>query len=455
MAAVTEGMLASLVLAAWGMATVAPAPTVSGYVQRLWGHPELVAVDGGLPNKHVIPILFYWDMFFMNRGLLAEGRRTLARNIVDNLLVEVDRLGFVPNASARWGHDRSQPPYLAMMVRDVYEAERDRGWLAQAIERVEREYAFWTDAGPRPLETHASGVAGLQRYAHHATDDALVSLYDDSVAPRLGLRKDVSRGEKLRVAGHRMIDAVSGWDFSPRFDGRGLDFVPVDLNVNLYLYERTFAWAARELGRDESVARRWDDAAATRQRAIEATLWDPARGMYVDYDARHARPGPVACLVTFWPLWAGLASPERAAAVAHNLTRFEEPFGAGACEAGPRPGVARKYQWDHQTAWPHLQPVVVAALDRYGHKDDARRIARKFVTAIERNFAAPALSGTGPVGGFVGGGTGKLAPGKTWEKYSALDGKLPVDEYGVNECRQVAPAAYVVLSRYLAGGPGL
>ena len=36
-------------------------------------------------------------------------------------------------------------------------------------------------------------------------------------------------------------ECESGWDFNPRFQGYCVDFNPVDLNANLYFYEKLFA----------------------------------------------------------------------------------------------------------------------------------------------------------------------------------------------------------------------
>ena len=51
--------------------------------------------------------------------------------------------------------------------------------------------------------------------------------------------------------------------------------------------------------------------------------------------------------------------------------------------------------------------IVIQALDRYGYKTDAARIAEKYVTLIDRVFAA----------------TGKL-----WEKYNVLNGSNEVED---------------------------
>lgn len=39
-----------------------------------------------------------------------------------------------------------------------------------------------------------------------------------------------------------MSECESGWDFSPRFEEKALEYVQVDLNRNLYIYERNFVY---------------------------------------------------------------------------------------------------------------------------------------------------------------------------------------------------------------------
>ena len=89
------------------------------------------------------PALFYWDNYFTNKGLLLiDSLSIYARNVVDNLLWEVDTLGFAPNASMNWGMNRSQIPFLAPMVFDVYEKYRDKDWLRKSYFTLKKRIPF-------------------------------------------------------------------------------------------------------------------------------------------------------------------------------------------------------------------------------------------------------------------------------------------------------------------------
>ena len=56
-------------------------------------------------------------------------------------------------------------------------------------------------------------------------------------------------------------------------------------------------------------------------------MWDAEHGLYFDYDFVHKRVREYPFLSTFYPLWAGIATPEQAAQVVRNLPLFERAGG--------------------------------------------------------------------------------------------------------------------------------
>ena len=83
--------------------------------------------------------MFYWDTYFTNVGLLLDGNAGQAKNNIDNILAMIERFGYMPNATCEGMLNRSQPPYASMMVREVYEATRDKAWLARACKTLEND----------------------------------------------------------------------------------------------------------------------------------------------------------------------------------------------------------------------------------------------------------------------------------------------------------------------------
>ncbi|GJD07995.1 Probable trehalase [Galdieria sulphuraria] len=81
----------------------------SRYTLIPWKKPMIVA--GGRFRE-----FYYWDSYFIIKGLLSCGLFTLARDMVDNLLDMVFKFGFVPNGGRIYYLNRSQPPLLSDMV---------------------------------------------------------------------------------------------------------------------------------------------------------------------------------------------------------------------------------------------------------------------------------------------------------------------------------------------------
>ncbi|MEY5036817.1 MAG: hypothetical protein RLZZ110_1834, partial [Bacteroidota bacterium] len=123
----------------------------------------------GLPYPYSTPTLagnklfqemYYWDTYFINRGLLAYGthpqrggeangdeKLALQQAIhnVDNLIFLVNKLGFVPNANRYSMTNRSQPPLLGAIINDIYTATKDTAWLRIALSALEKEHHWWME----------------------------------------------------------------------------------------------------------------------------------------------------------------------------------------------------------------------------------------------------------------------------------------------------------------------
>jgi alpha,alpha-trehalase len=85
-------------------------------------------------------------------------------------------------------------------------------------------------------------------------------------------------------------------------------------------------------------------------------------------------------ITTFYPLWAGVATPEQAKAVAGNLGLFEKPGGVAMSTRETR------VQWDLPYGWAPTQLITVEGLRRYGMNEAADRISREFISMVTENF---------------------------------------------------------------------
>ena len=357
-----------------------------------------------LPHPYVVPggrfnEMYGWDSYFIQVGLLRDGRLALARSMAENFLYEVEHYGTILNANRTYYLTRSQPPFLTAMVWAVYERTRDRAWLRRAVPAIERYYRYWTTEphlvpgpgrglsryfdlgeGPAPevvaAERDAEGRTHYDRvreyYRTHEVTDYDESLYYDAGADRL---------TPLFYRGDRSM-RESGFDPSNRFGPFGVDavhYVPVCLNALLYRMEVEAARIMSELG-EQAQAARWRERAAVRKARIDELLWDEAAGVYFDYNFRTGRRRPYLFATTFYPLWVGLASAKQAARVRASLDRLEAP--GGLLTSLERTGS----QWDAPFGWAPLQLVAVEGLRRYGYHADADRLATKFIALVTKEF---------------------------------------------------------------------
>ncbi|MCA9334254.1 alpha,alpha-trehalase, partial [Candidatus Saccharibacteria bacterium] len=180
---------------------------------------------------------------------------------------------------------------------------------------------------------------------------------------------------------HDLAEAESGWDMTPRFDRKALNFLPIDLNCLLYKYETDFARAETIFG-NKKAADEWLDKAAKRKQLIDELMWSESRDFYYDYNFVKEKRGGVSSLAGFFPLWAGMVDEARAAKLVKALRRFENKGGLATTDNQPLsqliPG-SIPTQWAYPNGWAPLHFMVIKGLQRYGSHDDAQRIAMKWL----------------------------------------------------------------------------
>jgi len=353
-----------------------------------------------LPNKYVVPggrfnEMYGWDSYFIILGLLRDGRRDLARGIVENFFFEVENYGGVLNANRAYYLTRSQPPFLSSMVLAVYDGANAgshgaRAWLARAYGDVVRDYKLWSSG------SHAAGETGLSRYFDFGEGPVpemadAPEYYRDALRYFTAHPKEASgavvhgsRGDMLSrefYKGDRSM-RESGFDTSFRFGAYGAwthHFAAVDLNCLLYKTEVDLARMANVLGRAREKAH-WMALAAGRRNRVNRWMWNSGAGMFFDFDFVSQKQSKYEFASTFYPLWVGLASSEQAAAIEKHLDDFER---AGGILASTRVTGA---QWDAPFGWAPLQLIAAEGLRRYGFVDDAERVSKEFVSMVEENF---------------------------------------------------------------------
>ena len=350
----------------------------------------------GLPKPYSVPSpancdgfheMYYWDTYFTNLGLLAIGNIEQVRNNVYDLIALIRRFGFVPNGSRRRYLHHSQPPFFAQMVKDLFDADGDKTFLADAYDAMKTEYTYWKENRTFPN--------GLAHYGFPATDPELLQSRIKKWKTRTGCEPDA---DPVVNVGNFIGHCESGWDCNPRWSAASYLYAPPDLNTLLWNLEARLAEFAEILQTGE--AEFWRTAAEERSTTIRSFLWNPKAGYFADREAESGAFGTVFSAAAFYPLYFGLATEEEARETVKKLPLLEHRYGIASCEGNNAPG---HYQWGSVNVWPCIQQMVVQALMRYGYREDALRLVSKYVSLVESTAER----------------TGQL-----WEKYHADTGEV-------------------------------
>ncbi|KTD66888.1 alpha,alpha-trehalase [Legionella steelei] len=347
-----------------------------------------------LPYPYIVPggrfnEMYAWDSFFIELGLLNNNRFTLAKGMVDNLIYEVLNYGTILNANRTYYLGRTQPPVLTEMILAYYQKDPNKLWLKSTLPAIKKLYHFWTSPphaipniglsryysdgeGPTPEESPLYYEKVLNYFKTHSITDYDKKLFYDNQHNKL---------TRFFYIADRTI-RESGFDITAKYGPFGigiLDYAPVDLNVLLYKMERDTQKIYEILG-DSKEAMLWKDRANIRVNNINRYLWDESTGYYLDYDFKKKKRKFYPFVTTFYPLWAGIASKEQAAAVVRHLPDLLKK--GGIVTSLNNSGL----QWDAPFGWAPMQYFAVLGLEKYGYKKFAIEIAGKFINTVNSGF---------------------------------------------------------------------
>jgi len=308
-------------------------------------------------NHDMFQEQYYWDSYFISLGLENTSRQDKIVELTENLIYLMTRFGRIPNASRYYFLSRSQPPFLSSLVLKSYQIlfrnstdfEKSHGWLKEKFEVLKLEYQeVWRG---RKFPDEREVFRGLSRY------------YDLNIW-------------------HNAAEAESGWDMTPRFYNRCLDFLPIDLNCLLFQYESDFARISECLG-DEDEAKKWRMVSEARKQSINDLMWDEKNSYFYDYDYRHEKLSNFNSIAGFFALWSQIASKEQAELIVKNrLKDFETDYGVVTSEEWHRLADEPLKQWAWPNGWAPLHWIVVSGLAKYGYEKEASRIAQKWVSLV-------------------------------------------------------------------------
>jgi alpha,alpha-trehalase len=345
------------------------------YIEKYWKEitchiPNDQYIHLGLPNKFISPNKgiykndqFYWDSYFIILGLVHCNRTQLAKGMIDNMLYLQKRFKIIPMRNRFYNLGSSQVPFLTSMAREVYYELENLRWFKTVMHSAEKELEeYWMNKNL--TEIHIV-FEGLSRYCDHYIT-------------------------------HLAAEHESGWDMTSRFHNHCLDYLPVDLNCALYKYETDLSSFYKETG-NRRKSNFYILQSEKRRRKMNSLMWNFKKGFYFDYDYKHKKQSTFYSVAGFYPLWAKLATHTQAKKIVDNLYRLEYDGGIANTQSN---GLSAEYkQHDYPNGWPHQQWIVVKGLLNYGFRNDAMRIAKKYLDLNKKVFET----------------TGKL-----WEKYDVV-----------------------------------
>ena len=314
--------------------------------------------------------VFCWDNFFY-AWMMAYEQPALARNIALETFRDMVDGEFVPNAangSGRRSSDRSQPPIGSLAVLALHEISPDLTFLAQIWPALLAWNRWWHRSRRNPR--------GLLSWGSHPA------------TPRIGdlaeiLQPNTAYGASLE----------SGMDNSPMYDDVPFDSTTHLLAlsdvglVSLYVIDcEALSALGRELGLEKESAEL--DARGVEYATKLRELWNPTAGIYqnrrTDTDAFSPRLSPTL----FYPLLAGVATPEQAATMVKNhLLNEQEFWGDWVLPSISRndPAFADQKYWRGRI-WAPLNFFVYLGLKRAGYDQPAKELALRSRQMFEQSW---------------------------------------------------------------------
>uniref|UniRef100_A0A6N2K6I4 Trehalase n=1 Tax=Salix viminalis TaxID=40686 RepID=A0A6N2K6I4_SALVM len=326
--------------------------------------PEAVVVPGSRFRE-----VYYWDSYWVIRGLLASKMYTTAKAIVTNLIFLVDTYGYVLNV---------QPPLLSAMVYEIYNRTCDVELVRKALPAFVEEHAFWNS------EIHKVTIQDAQGSNHNLS--RYYAMWnkprpESSTIDKGSASKFSGNSKKQQFYREVASAAESGWDFSTRWMRNTSEFstlsttsiLPVDLNVYILKMEQNIAFFANVLGH-KSTMESFLEAAEARKNAINSVFWNEEMGQWLDYRLAN---GPICKVLSSCICCFGGECHEK-------FTKFRPGSCCRNCHFFNK--FRTTMNRDFPNGWAPLQHMIVEGLLRSGVKE-ARSLAEDIaVRWIKTNY---------------------------------------------------------------------
>lgn len=204
-------------------------------------HPELTSIIY-VPNPFIIAggrfvEFYYWDSYWIIRGLLNCEMFSTARGMIENFLGVIDRFGFIPNGGRVYYTQRSHPPLLSGMIKSYVDATHNYSLAISSIEALEREFEYFLN------KTVVVKGHRLARYIDHSNGPRPESYREDVEVAERDFATEKERNEfyaEMKAGGESGMDFSSRWFINETGGNEGSlkdiktrSIIPVELNAFL------------------------------------------------------------------------------------------------------------------------------------------------------------------------------------------------------------------------------
>ncbi|KAH7719280.1 trehalase [Aphelenchoides avenae] len=365
--------------------------------------PHAFIVPGGRFREY-----YYWDAYWIIKGLLSIGLHKVSKGMIANLLYLVETYGYVPNGGRVYYLRRTEPPLLAAMVYEYYNATQDKEFLAYALPLLEKELAFWV-LNRRVQVPVGDKVYSMYRYRAESNAPRSESYQED-----INFAKGLTDEEAKQKLWRSLASATeSGWDFSSRWltdkSNRITAFteniVPVDLNAILCWNLRILSQLYGKLGNPQKATQYEVEWAAFRH-TFEQVFYVESEAGWFDFNLMKGQHQHEYYASNIVPLFTGCYD-------ADNRTRMEriydhlDTLGLFNYAGGVPTSLnnASMEQWDYPLGWGPTNHMIIYGLRTTGNarmEKQAFLVAKKWVLENYRTYRRT---------------------GKMWEKYDVVDNR--------------------------------
>ncbi|GLH08160.1 Trehalase [Gryllus bimaculatus] len=400
--------------------------------------PHPVIVPGGRFRE-----FYYWDSFWIIRGLLLSEMQSTVKGMLENFLSIVERFGFIPNGGRIYYAMRSQPPFLIPMVQTYVDTTQDYEFIEKNIDTLDKEFQHWMVNHTVNIKKDGK-VYTLARYKDNSNGPRPESYKEDYESAHFFHTEE----DKENYYSELKAAAESGWDFSSRWfvlngTNKGnltnlkvRSIIPVELNAVLYGNAKTLANYYSRF-KDFNKSEMYNDIAEKLKEAVTAVLWHKEVGAWLDYDMINDKRRDYFYPTNISPLWTGCYDTTHKEQYVGRVLKYLEHSRATVLLGGiPTTMELSNEQWDYPNAWAPLQHLFVESLDATGDpwaKELAYQIAQKWVRS---NFKAWNETGNmyekydaTKLGGHGEGGEYRVQLGFGWSNGVVMDF---LDKYGHN-----------------------